>query len=158
MELINSLSNKYGGSFDVRLELKDKEENIVLKYFQINPDVVVKIVDSIEEKPDISVEIEYDALYDFISYMSYEQGGDDIKGPRWVHMSGGSGPGKFFGTIGAVKKMWGEGVTIKPRYALLKLLFNSKSLIGLIGSSNSGPIYYQEETVKISGKVVEEKW
>ena len=157
MELVNSLSNRYGGSFDVRLELRDKEDQIVLKYFQVNPDVIVKFVDSIEGKPDISVEIEYDVLYDFISYISYEIGGGEIRGPRWVHMSGGGGPGKFFGTIGAIKKMWREGLTIKPRYALLKLLFNSKSLIGLMSSSEikSG---YQGETVKLSGELVEQKW
>jgi len=159
MELVNSLSERYGGSFDVRLEIKDEQDQVVLKYFQVNPDVIVKIVDSIEEEPDIFVEIEYDALYDFISYISYESGGDEIKGPRWVYMGGVSGgPGKFFGFIGAVRKAWREGVTIKPRYALLKILFNSKNIIGLMGTSNIESSNYGGETVKISGATVEQKW
>ena len=137
----------------MKLELRDKEDQVVLKYFQVNPDVIVKIVDSIEDEPDISVEIEYDALYDFISYITYEIDGGEIKGPRWVHMQSSSGPGKFFGVIGAVKKAWREGVTIKPRYALLKLLFNSKNIIGLISSGNAEASYYEGETVKVSGNV-----
>ncbi len=158
MELVNSLSDRYGGSFDVKLELKDEQDQVVLKYFQVNPDVIVKIVDSIEDKPDISVEVEYDALYDFISYISYEMDGGEIKGPRWVHMGGSGGPGKVFGVIGAVRKAWREGVTIKPRYALLKILFNSKNMIGLMGTSRIESSYYGGETVKISGEVVEQKW
>jgi hypothetical protein len=160
MEIVNALSENYGGSFDVMLELKDEQDQIVLKYFQVNPNVTVRIVDSIEEKPDISVEIEYDALYDFISYISYEIDGDKIKGPNWVHMTDRSGPGKFFGVIGAIRKAWREGVTIKPRYALLKLLFNSKNVMGLFGGTTStvGPASYGGETVSISGEVVEQKW
>ncbi len=158
MEIINSLSERYGGSFDVKLELKDEQDEIVLKYFQVNPDVIVKIVDSIEEEPDISVEIEYGVLYDFISYMSYETEGDNIKGPHWVYMGNQGGPGKFFSVIGAVKKMWSEGVTIKPRHALLKLLFNSKNIIGLLGSANVEASYYEGQTVKMSGGVIEKEW
>lgn len=158
MEIVNSLSERYGGSFDVRLELKDEQDQVVLKYFRVNPDVIVRIVDSIEEKPDISIEVEYNALYDFISYISYGIDGDQIKGPRWVHMGGRGGPGNFFGVIGAVRKAWKEGVTIKPRYALLKLLFNSKNIIGLLGTSRIESSSYEGETVKISGEVVEQKW
>lgn len=159
MEIINSLSERYGGSFDVMLELKDDQDQIVLKYLQINPDVIVSVVNSIEEKHDISIEIEYDALYDFISYVSYEIDGGRIKGPNWVYVGEGEGPGKVFGIIGAVRKVWREGVTIKPRYALLKLLFNSKNIIGLLsGTSESESNSYGGETVKISGEVVEQKW
>lgn len=158
MEIVNSLSERYGGSFDVKLELKDEQDQVVLKYFQVNPDAIVRIVDSIEENPDISVEVEYNVLYDFISYISYEMDGEIIKGPHWVYTSSGSGPGKFFGIVGAVKKAWREGVTIKPRYALLKLLFNSKNVIGLISSSSIESDYYEGETVKISGEVIEKEW
>jgi hypothetical protein len=160
MEIVNALSENYGGSFDVMLELKDEQDQIVLKYFQINPNVTVRIVDSIEGEPDISVEIEYNALYDFISYISYGMDGNKIKGPNWVRMDDRSGPGEFFGVIGAVRKAWREGVTIKPRYALLKLLFNSKNVIGLFGGTTSriesSP--RRVETVSISGEVVEQKW
>jgi hypothetical protein len=155
MEIVNSLSERYGGSFDVKLELKDKEENVILKYLQINPDVAVKLVDSIEEDPDISIEIEYDVLYDFISYISYEKEAERIYGPRWVHIGTVGGPGDFFGVLGAVSKMWREGITIKPRYALLKLLFNSKSVIQLMqGRVESIP--YQGGGVQISSEALSE--
>ena len=97
-------------------------------------------------------------MYDFFSYISYEIGGGEIKGPYWVHTSSVGGPGKFFGVVGAVRKAWREGVTVKPRYALLKLLFSSKDIIGLMGSGNVETSYYEGETVKISGKVIEEEW
>jgi hypothetical protein len=157
MELINSLSARYGGSFDVRLELKDEDDQIVLKYFQVNPDVTVKFVDSIEGKPDISIDIEYNALYDFISYVSYGQDRNQIKGPNWVHVGNRGGPGNFFGIVGAFRKAWREGITIKPRSALLKLLFNSRNIIGLLGSGDVESTY-QGETVTISGEVVKQEW
>ena len=85
--------------------------------------------------------------------MNYEMESDKIKGPNWVRIEGEGGPGKFFSVVGAVSKMWKEGVTIKPRYALLKLLFNSKNIIELIsGADNSDS--YKGETVKISGEVI----
>ncbi len=158
MEIVNSLSDKYGGSFDVKLELKDDQDQIVLKYLQVNKDVIVRIVDSIEENPDISIEIEYNALYDFISYISYGAEGNQIKGPYWVRTGNSGGLGNFFGIIGAVRKAWREGVTIKPRYALLKLLFNSKDIIGLLSNSNIESSSYQGETVRISGGVIEKEW
>ena len=146
MELINSLSEKYDGSFNVRLELIEDDNSVINKYLIINPDVAVKIVDELgeEEDPDISVEVDYAVLYDFVSYVSYEMEGDKIYGPSWVRVEGEGGPGKFFSVVGAISKMWREGVTIKPRYALLKVLFNAKTVATLFGGATvsyatSGP-------------------
>jgi len=137
MDLINSLSERYGGSFDIGLELIENKSSVIRKYLRVNPEVAVKIVDELGEgeKPDISIEVDYAVLYDFISYMSYEMEGDKIYGPHWVRVEGEGGPGEFFSVVGAVSKMWREGVTIKPRYALLKLLFNSKNLAVLFGGA-----------------------
>lgn len=145
MALVYALSEKYGGSFDVKLELIDNEDVIIVKYLQVNPDVAVKIGDELDEKPDISIKIDYDVLYNFISYMNYEIDGGRIYGPHWVWVEGGDGPENFFGMIGAVSKMWREGITIKPRQALLKLLFNSKNLIGLIGNGADGEVVQRGE-------------
>jgi hypothetical protein len=138
MHLITSLAESYGGSFDVKLELKEEEGEIVKKYLTINPNVTVQFFDEIDRNPDISIEVDYNVLYDFIKYMSYEMEGDRIRGPRWVQIDYQSGPGKFFSTIGSMSKMWKEGVTIKPRRALLKLLFNSPEIIGLMGTGSVG--------------------
>jgi hypothetical protein len=119
--------------------LKEKDgEFEVLKYLQINPDVAVQIVDSIEERPDISVEVNYDVLYDFINYMSYKMEGDRIQGPHWVRVEDEGGPGKFFSALGAISKMWREGVSIKPRFALIKLLFSTKDLVELFSTDSGG--------------------
>ena len=156
MEIVNSLSERYGGSFDVKLTLKDDNGNFeVNKYLRINPNVIFRLSDSIEESPDISVDLNYDVLYNFMKYMIKKSDGEKIEGPQWVQIQDDSGIGNFFSVLGAVSKAWKEGVTIKPRYALIKLLFNVKDISQLIfnspdnTSTNSG-----ENQVKISGEAV----
>lgn len=153
MEIINRLSETYGGSLDVKLELIEEDENIILKYLQINPEVTVKISDEIPEDTDISITIDYDTLYNFITYISYTMEGDRIEGPRWVFIEDREGPGKFFSVLGAVSKMWREGITIKPRYALLKMFFNAGDIIQLMGESESID-YQKDDSVKISGQAI----
>jgi hypothetical protein len=134
MEVINRLANKYGGSFDVMIELVDAEDNSIVakKYMKINPDVAVKIDDDMPEKEDISITIDYDVLYNFITYMNLKVEGDRIEGPHWVHIDEKDGPGNLFSVIGAVSKMWREGVKIRPRYALFKMFFNTKDIVSLM--------------------------
>ena len=144
MEVITSLAEKYGGSFDVKLELEQEDSDFaVLKYLQINPDVAIQMVDEIDDRPDISIKVDYDVLHNFISYMVYEMEGDKIRGPHWVWIEGDEGPGKFFSALGAISKMWKEGVTIKPRFALVKMLFSTGDLIELMKGPDSDA--YQEE-------------
>ncbi len=133
MYLITSLAESYGGSFDVELKLREEAGEIVKKYLTINPNVTVQFFDEIDRNPDISIEVDYDVLYDFIKYMDYEMQGDKIRGPQWVQIDDQGGPRDFFSTIGAMSKMWKEGVTIKPRRSLLKLLFNTPEILGLMG-------------------------
>lgn len=162
MEIIERLSEKYGGSFDVKLEMLDEKNTIVKKYLQINPDVAVKITDELEEgKPDVSVSIDFNILYNFITYMSYTMEGDKIQGPHWVHVDEG-GPGKVFSALGAISKLWREGITIKPRHALFKLFFNTKDIISLATEAqieSSSSEYGKEEgkEVKINANVVLDK-
>lgn len=136
MHLITSLAESYGGSFDVMLELKEEQGQIVKKYLTINPNVTVQFFDEIDREPDISIEVDYDVLYDFIKYMNYEMEGGNIRGPHWVRVDNREGPGKVFSALGAMSKLWEEGVTIKPRRSLLKLLFNSPEIIGLMGTAS----------------------
>ena len=154
MQLVNSIAENYGGSFDVKLELSGAEGNFtVKKYLQINPDVIIRFSDSIGDKEDISVELDYNSLYNFVNYIVKETGGDEIRGPYWVNIEDQGGPGKFFSVIGAMSKMWKEGVTIKPRYALLKILFNTKNIIGIVASGETESDY-QGETVKINKEFI----
>jgi len=147
MEVINSLAETYGGSFDVQVELiQEDSEFSVLKYLQVNPDVAIQMVDELPEgsSPDISVTVDYDVLHNFISYMAYEMEGDRIRGPHWVRIDDeDEGPGKFFSVIGAVSRMWKEGITIRPRYALLKLFFSAGDLMALMSGPDSSD--YQED-------------
>ena len=150
MELIKALSERYGGSLDIRLELVDEEDKIVEKYLQINPDVAIKISNEIIEDPDISIEVKYDTLYNFINYITYTEESNRINGPNWVKIQENEGPGKFFSILGAVSKMWKEGVTIKPRYALLKMFFSAKEIAGLLSQeSQSNDNSYNQEAVQV---------
>lgn len=158
MEIVKRLADKYGGSFDIKLELEDEEGSIVKKYLQINEDVAVKMSDQIEGKEDISVNVDFNVLYNFINYVSFTMEGDEIKGPYWVEMRDNGGPGKFFSVLGAISKMWREGVKINPRYALLKLFFNSKTIISLMSESQGDMENYEkEEAAKVTGDAVLEK-
>ncbi|MCD4771542.1 hypothetical protein K8R30_03960 [archaeon] len=154
MEIIKRLSEKYGGSLDVKLELTEEDENIVLRYLQINPEEIVKISEEIPEDIDISVKIDYDTLYNFINYMSYTMESDRIEGPRWIHIEEDGGPGKLFSVIGAVSKMWREGITIKPRYALLKMFFNAGDIVNLISGTEGPETNDKNEGVKMSGNAI----
>ncbi len=147
MQIINGLSDKYGGSFDVRIELSQEDKDFAIsKYLRVNPDIAVKMADSLSvegdnSKEDISIKIDYDVFYDFINYMTNEMEGDQINGPHWVNVKGDEGPGKLFSALGALSKMWKEGVTIQPRHALFKLFFSTKDLIGLMQESDSENIW-----------------
>ena len=161
MEIINSLSERYGGSFDVQLSLKESGGDFeVKKYLQINPDVILRISDFINESSDISIEMDYDVAYNFVSYMINKFDGEKIEGPFWVQIEEDSGPANLFSALGAISKAWKEGVTIKPRYALIKLLFNVKDISQLMsGPSKSSSIDSQNKQIKISGKaVLDNKW
>jgi len=161
MEIINSLSERYGGSFDVQLSLKESRGDFeVKKYLQINPDVILRISDFINESSDISIEMDYDVAYNFVSYMINKFDGEKIEGPFWVQIEEDSGPANLFSALGAISKAWKEGVTIKPRYALIKLLFNVKDISQLMsGPSKSSSIDSQNKQIKISGKaVLDNKW
>jgi len=156
MQLINNLAENYGGSFDVKLNLNEDDGDFVInKYLQINPDVVIKVTDSIDEKEDISIEVDYASLYNFINYIDKQTQGEEIRGPHWVYIEDQEGPGKFFSIVGAMSKFWKEGITIKPRYALLKLVFNSKNIMGIISQGNLEQDY-QGQTTKISAEVIRE--
>jgi len=154
MEIVERLSEKYGGSFDVKLELAEEDENIVLRYLQINPQVIIKISEEVPEDTDISIKVDYNTLYNFINYMSYTLESDRIEGPRWIHIEEDEGPGKFFSVLGAVSKMWREGITIKPRYALLKMFFNAGDIINLIGGAEGSETNDKNEGVKMSGNAI----
>lgn len=131
MEIIDRLAGRYGGSFDVNIEMIDENNTVVRKYMHINPDVAIEVSDNTTEKEDITITIDYNVLYDFINYMSFTMEGDEIRGPNWVYLEEG-GPGKFFSVIGALSKFWREGVEIKPRRALFKLFFSTGDVVSLI--------------------------
>lgn len=155
MALIENLANKYGGSLDVKLKLSEAEGDFeISRYLEINPEDAVKI-GSEEIKTDISIEVDFDILYDFIISMTKMEDGNRIEGPYWVQVHEREGPGNLLSVIGLVSKAWREGVTIKPKYALIKMFFSAKDIMAFM---TSGDAMMEEESSvgesKISGEVV----
>jgi len=156
MALIENFANKYGGSLDIKLNLKEKEGDFeILRYVKINPEDIIGIGEE-EIKTDISIEIDFDVLYNFIISMSKRFEGEKINGPYWVQIHEDDGPGNFFGVIGSVSKAWREGITIKPKYALIKLFFNAKDITDFMNSGEA-PVSESKNLNKISGEVILEK-
>lgn len=168
MQIVNALAEAYGGSLDVKLELVEEGTPIITKYIQVNPDVVAGVTDSIEAaEPDISISIDFDALHNFIRYVHFTTEGDKIYGPHWVYVEF-EGPGKFLGILGAMSKMWREGITIKPRHALMKAIFNLKKIVTIMTTQEtaietyeepavSGPLPPPQPEIKMTGDAVLEK-
>lgn len=137
MELINAISEKYDGSLDILVELKDKDKLLLAKSISINPEVVIEIADNTsEDDKDIHISIEFDALYNFITYMEGNFEEREIRAPHWVHIEKDheGGPGDFFGAFGAFRKLWREGVTLRPRTAIFKLVRNIKDIVLIMGT------------------------
>lgn len=156
MELINRISSRYGGSFDVAITLKQQNSDFeIKKYLEINPEVAIRISDTIENKADISIDVDYDVLYNFIRQMTSKFEGDRIEGPYWVQVNEENrGPGNLFSAIGLISKAWREGVTVKPRYALIKLFFSAKDVMGFL-SESSQPSNIDDGTTITGGVVLE---
>ena len=158
MALIESLGEKYGGSFDVKLNLQEENGDFnLVKYLRINPDIAIQFTEELDEDPDISVNIDYDSLYDFIIYMTTKFEGDKIEGPYWVNIEEDKGPGDFFGALGAISKFWREGITITPKYSIIRLFFDLNDFIELMALDDSTDSLGEDKGIKITGEAISER-
>ncbi len=140
MELIKRIADKYGGSLNIMLELNDGEEELLKKYVRINVNDTIKFSDNEPEEMDISISVDYDALYEFMSYMQSMES-ERIRGPNWIEGKEGGreedGFGKFLGALGAVLRFWRTGVNISPPQAILKLILNIFDVVNFIQEINA---------------------
>lgn len=87
MEYIRDLVSEYeDGSLDAKIVVMDEQESVFIADFSISEEnlIQVKPVAVYEKEPDITVEIEFDFMYDFIS----EQERDSrLEHPEWVEDS-----------------------------------------------------------------------
>ncbi|MFH1065137.1 MAG: hypothetical protein V1734_01375 [Nanoarchaeota archaeon] len=79
---IEDIANKFGGSLEGLLTIKDGDENLFYIKAVMNPDVIFKAgpVKAVDFEPDVTVDIQLDFLYDFIK--SSEQHGE-VQSPPW---------------------------------------------------------------------------
>ena len=88
MRGIISLAEKYGGSMDISIQFKDLETNEVVFniYAQVNEEEIIKITPMPpEEVPskDVTVEINFEEVYELIESQEKEMDGNRIESPPW---------------------------------------------------------------------------
>lgn len=92
MEKIKKISEKYGGSLDIAVQLKDQESGEIVfnLYAQVNEDEILNIEPMLPEEisgEDIKVEINFEEVYDLIYEQEKEIGGAQIESPPWDRKS-----------------------------------------------------------------------
>ncbi|MDP3882267.1 MAG: hypothetical protein Q8Q31_05310 [Nanoarchaeota archaeon] len=92
MSKIKKMSEKYGGSVDAALQIKDKEKDEVVfnMYVQINEEDIIKMEPmppSEVPNPDMTMEIDFDKLYDLIYTSEKDMEGQRIESPPWAKKS-----------------------------------------------------------------------
>jgi hypothetical protein len=130
MEKIKKLADKYGGSFDAIVKIVDDGGNSILyKHVTINPDVVITsktVSGHSEEDIDVSLEIDYDQMYEYMEYISKDVQGTKPINANWDKNSKSGNVGHFFGILSKGFGMWINGVKVKPATEVPGLLFNLK--------------------------------
>ena len=129
-EKIRKLSDKYGGSFDAIVKIVDSEGNgILYKHVTINPDVIITsktAADYSEEEIDVSLEIDYDRMYEYMEYISKDVQGTKAINADWDKNPNGGNMGHLFGILSKGFGMWIKGVKVKPVTEVPGLIFNLK--------------------------------
>jgi hypothetical protein len=105
MDLINSLSNKYGGEAKFLLTIVDGEEVVFNALITINPDTLFKFEPMKEYEGDYDVKmiVDFDFFYDLILTTEKDIRGGDIVYPPWE--TGVKLRDMFKGAVDGIK-MW----------------------------------------------------
>ena len=91
MKMVSSLADKYEGSLDVVVQLKDDEEVVFNLYIEVNEEDILKMVPMLPEDvpaEDVRVEFDFDLVYDFIHTSEREMSGEEIESPPWEKKKG----------------------------------------------------------------------
>ena len=88
MEKIKELSVKYNGNADIALQFKDYMTNEIVfnLYVQMNENDIIKIEPMLPEEipeKDITIEIDFDKVYDLIYASEKEMRGEELESPPW---------------------------------------------------------------------------
>ncbi len=131
MKKIEKLAGKYGGSFDTVVKIVDNAgNNIFYKHITINPDVIIssKTVSENPEDVDVTLEIKYDAMYEYMEYVSKDVQGTKPLNADWEKNGDSLSAKDLLGILTKGFKLWITGVKVKPITEVPGLLFN----LGLI--------------------------
>ncbi len=86
MGLINDVTEKYGGNADVVLRVMDEGEVVFNLYIEVNKDDIVKMKPMAPDgvpAEDIRIEVEWERLYDLISFEEENMRGTELESPPW---------------------------------------------------------------------------
>jgi hypothetical protein len=90
MKLIRKISDEYAGNADIAFQVVDKEsEEVVFNlHVQINEENIIEMVPMLpKELPaqDITVQLDFEKLYDLINFGEKEMRGAELESPPWDH-------------------------------------------------------------------------
>lgn len=88
MKMIKTIAEKYGGSLDAVVQFKDLENNEVVfnLYAQVNENDIIKMTPMLPEEvseKDVTVEIDFEKIYELIYSQEKEMRGEQIESPPW---------------------------------------------------------------------------
>ncbi|MEE9323622.1 MAG: hypothetical protein V3U72_03680, partial [Candidatus Aenigmarchaeota archaeon] len=85
MDIVNSMSEKYGGEAKFLLQFVDGEELVFNALITVNPDILIKMepMETYEGEYDAKFIMEFDFLYEMIRISEEEMKGAHIEQPPW---------------------------------------------------------------------------
>jgi len=88
MNMIRTIAEKYGGSLDAVVQFKDLTNNEIVfnLYAKVNEDDIIKMTPMLPEEvseKDVTVEIDFEKIYELIYSQEKEMRGEQIESPPW---------------------------------------------------------------------------
>lgn len=149
---IEDIANKFGGSLEGLLTLKDGEENLFYIKAVMNPDVIFKAspVKAVDFEPDVTVDIQLDFLYNMIK--STEQRAE-VQSPPWdtskrVRKAIGNAVDSGVMAAKVTGAMATGSIKVKPLSAVPTVL----KVMGMVGGDEGPPEGMSKEDTSTKAK------
>ena len=140
MDVVNSLSDKYGGEAKTLITIKDGDELVFQALLTVNPDIVLDFKSSptITEKADITVTMDFNFIYDMIVFEEKQIRGKEREAPPWENKPG-RGLGGFVDDATMFTKIMGGvasgDIKVSPMTEMGSALMIMKFVMGGTGGS-----------------------
>jgi len=131
MEIINRISNRWGGEAEAHIQFKDGDEIVMNMVMRINPDevMVFEPVSTYSGTPDVTITAKFDYIYGLIRD-SEERNGGHTEFPPWERppmtqkIKEVVDGARTFSKI--MRGIASDDISVSPRTALPKLILTAK--------------------------------